>query len=71
MQHKFAVGERVAFTRPGGWRFGVDDVYLVMRQLPGTEDEPGYVIKHAGESHLRSARESELRAAADPARRGR
>jgi hypothetical protein len=46
MQHKFAVGERVAFTRPGGWRFGVDDVYLVMRQLPG--GRAAVAFGHAG-----------------------
>ena len=60
--HRFAVGERVAYTRPRLWRFRPDDVYVVQRQLPA-EIEPGYLIRHPGEPHMRSARESELRAA--------
>jgi hypothetical protein len=58
MSHKFKVGDIVT-VRPAISRFAPDDVFEVVKQLPGST-EPEYRIKSANEPHERVASESEL-----------
>ncbi|MBN8889405.1 MAG: hypothetical protein BGP12_04675 [Rhodospirillales bacterium 70-18] len=59
--HKFAVGERVAFT-PGRHDGNVPrGAYTVTRLLPVEGGEQQYRVKSTGDTHERVVRESQLR----------
>jgi hypothetical protein len=58
--HKYKVGQRVHFRALDRSNAVSIATYAVTRQLPGTDDEPAYLIKSEGETHERSARESQL-----------
>lgn len=60
--HKFEVGQIVEFL-PQDRSGALSGPYLVMKQLPGSGDDPEYRIKSEREAHQRVARHSQLRAA--------
>lgn len=61
--HKFRVGELVSFSGRSLLMNKAGGDYAIVRLMPSDNefDEPQYRLKSAGETHERSAKESELR----------
>jgi hypothetical protein len=58
--HKFLIGQKVAFRPQDGQLFNRREVFLVVRQLPETGGVFQYQIKSEIDGHARVVREIQL-----------
>jgi hypothetical protein len=60
-QHRFAIGQKVRFTREmGQFTANLRETFVVVRQLPEAGGIFQYEIKSEMDGHARVARESQL-----------